>query len=198
MRTRSAILALGAAVLIAGCGSSAPATHRSKRTAVASSAQVLRRLRRHLPYGFDAPGHAVKPGAAAADLSVAPARTLAVSQIHLQPLPSRRLLGEAVAGVINEPGPMTLRAIFTSATSVAPGAQLTVAGNGLGPARAALLVLDGPGGRYQHLIALRDGVGAAVATLPAGLARGEYFIVIDTVGAPSGEVYADVGRLAVS
>jgi hypothetical protein len=194
---RSAILALTVAVVLAGCGSSGPATHRSKRTTVATRSEILRRLRRHLPDGFQAPGHAVKSGAAAG-LAVAPARTLTMSQIHLQPLPSRRLLGAAVAGVINEPGPMTLRAIFTSATSLAPGSQLIVAGSGLGPARAALLVLDGPGGRYQHLIGLRGGVGAAVATLPAGLARGEYFIVIDTVGAPSGEVYADVGRLAVS
>lgn len=197
---RYAVALLALAGLVGGCGSSS-ATHPARQTHVLSARQRLARLRKHLPYGFTAPGHAV--GAqSAGELSVAPARSLRMSQIALQPLPSRAQLGEAIASVINEPGPLVLHALFTSTSTIRPGGTVIVAATQLGASAGhdALLVLQGPGGRFEHLLGVRGGVAAAVVTLPAELPAGTYFLVAEDLSedaGSAGRVLVDIGSLLV-
>lgn len=194
--------ALALATLIASCGSSQPAHRPARPTHVLSVGQRLNRLRNHLPYGFTAPGHSV--GAqAATKLAVAPASALRMSQITLRAMPSATLLREASASVINEPDRVVLSPLFTSSQAVSPGAKVIVAATKLGALahHAALLVLQGPGGRFQDLLAVRSGVAAGVVSLPTTLKAGSYFLVVEDLSElddGAGQVLADIGLLSVS
>jgi hypothetical protein len=193
-------------LIIAACGSAqrghVPVNHHGASTHALGAAQRLERLRKDLPAGFNAPGHAVGPGAAA-QLTVAPAASLSASQVHLVPLPPRAALGRAVAAVINEPDPLLIRPLFLSSETVRPGGTVIVAATHLGispPHHDALFILQGPGGRYQRLVAVGGQVAAGVVTLPATLQAGSWIIAVEDLSqlGSEGRVLVDIAELSVS
>jgi len=195
-RARAAVL-LPLAVL-AGCGSGG-----SRHPASHPPPQKQRGLQAALPSGFQNGAGGRAPGV----LSVSPAIGMHASDVHLAPVPGEAEIRRALASVLGEPVPVLARRIFVSSDVVKPGQRIAVAAAHLGaaPSHAALFILQTPGFRVEHLVAVANQVAAGYVTLPARMAPGTWYIAAEDTstvrrlpsGALSGTALVDIGILHV-
>jgi hypothetical protein len=206
MARRPLTLALLACLALAGCGGSSQGKerkrlhHAGRAEKVASAAQRLASLRKDLPAGFTAPDHAVTPSAPGT-LVIAPAPTLLASQVHLTTLPVAGSLRGPLFEMINAPERLLVYPLFLSTQTVNPGGSVIVAATHLGgaPNHDALFILQGPSGRFQHLVQVRSRVAAGIVTIPPGIRAGTWYLAVEDLSqaSRSNAILVNFGELAV-
>ena len=184
-----------------------PTSGRPASSSAPSPAAVrLAHLRQILPTGFSAPGKNLPPAEPTA-LAVAPVSSLSPSALHEATFPSKSEQEAILPALVDLPLPGRVHALFVSDTQPHYGEQVTVAAADLGPApnHAALVILQGPGFRADHLVAVANGVAAFTITLPSRMATGTWYLVVQdlsevTEASPpslGGTVLIDIGSFTV-
>lgn len=203
MRKAITLAAFAVVGLSARGGSSA---HKAPQRASKVAEARLQGLRAALPAGFQATGTGA-PAFGPAVLELAPAAGMSAGDVHVAPAPSGASLRTALAVVFNQPAPVIANPIFVSASRVTVGERIAVAAAHLGtaPHHAALLILQGPHYRAEHLVAVTGQVAAAYVTLPGRMKPGLWYIAAedisgltrDAAGKLTGTALVDIGELEV-
>jgi hypothetical protein len=159
-----------ALALLAGCSGGHPSPSPGQ--------SQLKPLPTPLPPGFSrAPGANAPPGVASLD--VAPAPHLDPRELHKGPLPVRETT-QVTQAIVNRAVPTSVRPLLIDVPALRPGERVTIAAGDLGEgAHAALILLDGPSGRFQRALAVKFGVATGVVTLPSRLTAGRYGLAVE-------------------